>query len=331
LQNLLLSLSYYGVQDAFPSVTEVFTTEGKLKLLEQAQGVAKRAHLMEEKANTLITEGNGLTEVEKKVNKFIEAGKVLLGDGFNIMPLFNYNNEADIISSNNDRNQLLKFASTNLKMSFPADEWIQSVAHVRQKIAKWECVRTLSESLSDASLDLKPIQLPYRAKDSWLAVEFPETDEITGKPFNISQDTISIICHGNGAFAPGAKRCGLLVEDWTEMIPAKEEITGITFNYDQPNTTPPQALLLAVTPEEKGHWEWDDLVSIVNDTLARAKRRAVEPLLLEKENKPEVNVLLPAIVSEFSQYDLNISLDYRFNLTAILGQLTALSVRPTNP
>jgi len=331
LQNLLLSLSYYGVQNAFPNVTEGFTADGKLKLLEQAKGAAKRAHLMEEKANALILEGNGLSEEEKKVTKFIEAGKVLLGDAFNIIPLFNYNNEVDIISSDNDRNQLLKFASTNLKMSFPSDEWIQSISHVRQKIAKWEYVRTLSESINDNSLDLKPIQLPYRVKDTWLAVEFPEIDQVTGKPFNITQDTISVICHGNSAFTPGAKRCGLLIDDWTEMIPAKEEITGITFNYDQPNATPPQTLLLAVTPEEKGHWEWDDLVSIMNDTLARAKRRAVEPLLLEKESKPEVNVLLPAIVSDFSQYDLNISLDYRFNLTAILEQLTTLSVRPTTP
>lgn len=91
-------------------------------------------------------------------------------------------------------------------------------------------------------------------------------------------------------------------------------MTGITFNYNQPNASPPQALLLAVTPEEKGNWTWDELVGILNDTLRRAKLRAVEPRLLEQLKRPESNVLLPAVLADFSQYDLNVALDYRINL-----------------
>ena len=177
---------------------------------------------------------------------------------FNILPRFVYNNEAEIQQSHADEAQLMKFAINNLKVKFVADEWLQNVSHVRPKVARWDYVRTLHEALNNDVLLLRPVQLPYRAKDSWVAVEFPETDELDPtQPFNIAHDTLSIAIHGEAAFVPVAKQCGLLIDEWTEVIPTKEEVTGITFNYNQPNATPPQALLLAVTPEEKGNWTWD--------------------------------------------------------------------------
>jgi hypothetical protein len=216
-------------------------------------------------------------------------------------------------------------------MTFPADEWLQSVAHVRPKTARWDYIRALLESFNAASLELSPVQLPYRADDSWLAVEFPGTDPLTNEPFNIQHDTLSVVAHGLAAFAPAAKQSGLLIDDWTEVIPTREEVTGLAFNYDRPNAAPPQALLLAVTPQVTGRWNWDDLVGILNDTLQRAKRRAVEPLMLDKLDRPELGVLLPAIVADFSQYDLNISLDYRLNLKALLDAIPIIPVATSAP
>jgi hypothetical protein len=250
---------------------------------------------------------------------------------FNILPIFSYNNEADIQQSNTDRPQLLKYATATLKMSFPADEWLQSVSHVRPKSARWDYIRALVESFNAASLELSPVQLPYRTADNWLAVEFPETDELTHEPFNILHDTLSVVAHGDTAFAPATRQCGLLIDDWTEVIPTRAEVTGLAFNYDRPNACPPQSLLLAVTPQETGHWAWDDLVSILNDTLQRAKRRAVEPLMLDKVDRRELGVLLPAIVADFSQYDLNISLDYRLNLKSLLEAIPIISVADKTP
>jgi hypothetical protein len=81
---------------------------------------------------------------------------------------------------------------------------------------------------------------------------------------------------------------------------------------------PPQALLLAVTPRITGHWEWQNLVGIVEDTLRRAKLRAVEPRQLDKQDKPELSVLLPALLSGFSEFDVDVSLDYRLNLLSVM-------------
>ena len=101
----------------------------------------------------------------------------------------------------------------------------------------------------------------------------------------------------------------MLLDDWTEEIPTTSETTGISFRFNQPNAMPPQTLLLAVTPEETGSWDWDDLVGTLADTLRRAKRRAVEPAQLEKLGSTW-NAIAPALVSEFSTLAKNdVSLD----------------------
>ena len=63
----------------------------------------------------------------------------------------------------------------------------------------------------------------------------------------------------------------MLLDDWTEEIPTASETTGISFRFNQPNAAPPQTLLLAVTPEETGSWDWDDLVGILERHSAARK------------------------------------------------------------
>ena len=66
---------------------------------------------------------------------------------------------------------------------------------------------------------------------------------------------------------------------------------------------------LVVTPDETGSWTWDDLVGTLSDTLARAKRRAVEPEHIEKQGLVW-NAFAPALVSEFSTLaEADVSLD----------------------
>jgi hypothetical protein len=96
-----------------------------------------------------------------------------------------------------------------------------------------------------------------------------------------------------------APQAGLLIDEWNEVIPNRIETTGIAIHYNQPNTEPPQCVLLAVSPNVNGRWEWDDLVETVNDTFDRAKRRAVEPDLLRTTPYAQ---LLPAVLSSFTSH-----------------------------
>jgi hypothetical protein len=325
LQPMLVDAANHGMAYAFPTAVNPVTDDQKVQLLEQARSVLHRLTLAVDDAAALIADIQPDATVEKQVSIHLEAGKQLFSDAFTIIPRFVYNNESDIVQSHAAEGQLLDHARTVLRMSFPADEWLQNAAHVRPKLARWDYIRTLHETLNAATLELHPVQLPFRAKDSWVAVEFPDTYESVDEdgnpaniPFMISHDTLCVAVHGAHAFAPGAKQCGLLIDDWTEVIPTSSETTGITFNYDQPNAMPPQAVLLAVTPNVTGHWDWNELVGVLEDTLLRAKLRAVEPQLLDKQDNPELSVMLPALLAGFSEYDLDVSLDYRLNLLAVL-------------
>lgn len=330
LQGKLLAVADTGLPDAFPQQRLLSDERRKAILLDQAMGVSRRMGSTADNATALLNAANAATETVKKVQLRISAGKALMGDMFNMLPRFTYNNESDIQSSHAARGQLLKYATDNVNMLYPAEEWMQSVAHVRPNLSRWDYILSLYEWFNGDRLSLLPIQLPYRANDSWLAVEFPPVDPLhPDQPFNIEHDTLSVTIHGDAAFVPASAQCGLLIDDWTEVIPTKNETTGIAFNYDQPNVVPPQALLLAVTPQEKGHWTWDDLIGILNDTLLRAKLRAVEPQLLDTLDNAQVGVLLPAILADFSQYDLNVALDYRINIPYVYATAPIVTVMKT--
>lgn len=320
LLDLLNAISNFGIADAFPRYSSVLTKETKASLLEQARSIIRRMAATDKSVTAVLTAATSLAGIQQKISEYLRAGKLMLQEAFNILPLFSFNNEADIQLSQGDAVELLNYATSQLNMKYPVDEWMQNAARVRPRLSRWDEIRSLYELNNSDELNIQAMQVPYRTRDSWLAVEYPETDPVTGKPFNIVHDTLSIVTHGN-PFAPAAKQAGLLIDDWTEMMPVSKETTGITFNYNQPNAMPPQALLLAVTPEIKGHWNWDDLIGILNDTFNRAKLRAVEPQNLDELMQPEINILRPAVIADFSQHDLNLALDYRMNLVNLAFEL----------
>ena len=178
-----------------------------------------------------------------------KLAQILLGAGFPVMPKFNYQNSKDIASAFRDRKKILTYYSnlSGLPDAIIPDDWFHGVSEVRQRTGQWELARSLAETHSNADLSLQPIQLPYRKNDNWLAVQFPKEDA-DGKTFGITTDTISCAVFGADAFQTNSPQSGLLIDEWSETIPVDTETSGIAFNYNQPDSMPPQALLLAVYP-----------------------------------------------------------------------------------
>ena len=86
-----------------------------------------------------------------------------------------------------------------------------------------------------------------------------------------------------------------LVDSFSEVVPASQATTGLTFHYDVPDATPPQNLLLVVPPDPDAGWRWEDLLVALHDTLELAKDRAVEPEHLQGTLYAQ---LLPALLGE---------------------------------
>ncbi|MFP8907536.1 hypothetical protein [Streptomyces atacamensis] len=47
---------------------------------------------------------------------------------------------------------------------------------------------------------------------------------------------------------------GLIVDEWTEVVPRDRQTTGFALHIDAPDAAPPQAVLLAVPPDASPTW-----------------------------------------------------------------------------
>jgi hypothetical protein len=314
----LVAIADAGLVHAFPLTAVGFATEQIDVLVAQSRSLLERyATITTAFDANLVRVSAGATKPPQKVALLREMALSLLGTDFVLLPKFTFANPADVVAAHSDRDQLLVHVRSR-GVPLPVEEWLHGVALVRPAVHTFGLVLMLGQTFDGEVGECSPIQLPFRTGDSWLGVEFPDKTEII-------HDTISIMqCLPQG-FAPAGAQCGLLIDEWTEPLPKKEEVTGIAFNYDAPNSAPPSAILLAVTPEETGSWRWENLVASVLDAFARAKRRAVEPDMLEELGG--FAALLPSTIAEFTTGQSTIGLDYARNVAMVRDKLSAI---PTN-
>ena len=223
-----------------------------------------------------------------KVNHLQHAAKHIFGQEALLLPHFRLSQTQrnEIENSYNSSQDLLKFLKEEIKQEdqvlLPVDEWLGSVSRVRQKAHHWENVTFLAGAFTpDNSLDITPLQFPYRQKDRWLAMKF-RSDEEDKKDFLIDEDKLLYTAHYAVPFDGTKAQCGIVMDEWTEVIPTEDETTGVAFHYDQPNSEPPQTMLLVTPPEFTGSWKWEDIIDSMEETLQMVKKRAVEPSMIEK-------------------------------------------------
>lgn len=260
--------------------------------------------------------GQHATEADpaKKVSLLEQAAKVLLGADFRIFPEFLLGStqgdeieNALIASRSGDLFQYL----TNppdpslLAEDFPVDTWLYGVARVRDKMHAWEQTMIFAGSLGQPEPQLEAIQLPFIPGDRWLGLEFPP-----GQP--LDRERVLYTAHLAGPFNKGARQCGMLLDEWAEIIPTDSVDTGIAFHHDRPNCEAPQAMLLVTPSEFRGAWQWQDIIDSLIETLSFAKRRAIEPRRIDQTAYAP---LLPAtiMVSQVAQLTIaaNLALNNR--------------------
>lgn len=293
--------------------TEAFAlTDEQSQLLVFAKDLLAKAEAIRDDLQTrldavddLITQHDNAATAPEKVNALLEAGKLLLGEEFKIIPEFTLSptQAAEWQSAYDDQAQLLSYQLNTLAEDFPVDNWLYGIARVREKMTHVEQVTIMAEALANKPFTLEPVQLPYRENDNWLALEYPAATKIT-------EDKLLYTAHYATAFDSTRPQCGLLLDEWTEVIPGTEETTGLTFHYDRPNTEPPQTLLLVTPADFTGKWRWQDLVDTLHDTLDLAQKRAVEP---EQIDRTSYARFLPALVSAFTVYPITASLNLALN------------------
>jgi len=251
------------------------------------------------------------TTAKARVDALLVAAHTLFGEQFRVVPEFQLDaDQADEWKNAYDhRTQLLSYQTGTLAEAFPADEWLYGAARVRDKLHAWERATQLVEAFKDLQLAIEPVQFPYHEEDYWLALEYPDKTS-TGDPFVIDEDKLLYTAHYSGGFDKNLAQCGLLLDEWTEVIPGTEETTGLSFHYDRPNAEPPQTLLLVTPSRFQGHWQWQDLVDTLHETLDRARKRGIEPSHIDSTAYAR---FLPALVSSVTAFPITAALNLALN------------------
>jgi hypothetical protein len=156
------------------------------------------------------------------------------------------------------------------------------------------------------------VQRPYVKDEPWLGLEIPAATAA-------DDDRLLYTAHYADSLSPHDEQCSLVIDEWTETIPAADATTAIAAQYDRPGSEPPQSMLLVAPPVRTGTWQFDDLVAAVGETLDLARTRAVEPGQIDTTAYAQ---LLPATVLPVAAHPITISTDLAANNAARPAAMT---------
>jgi hypothetical protein len=147
--------------------------------------------------------------------------------------------------------------------------YLQQASRVHERLAAWRRFSRYAGAFGAPSPRISGAQLPFVTGEDWVGRTAP-TDSRTSLLF----------ISGNGQTAgpdPTKQWRGLLLDQWTELVPGATAPTGLAFHYDSQSSEAPQVILMAVQAGQTlGSWTQAELAAIVNETLDLARIRPVD-------------------------------------------------------
>jgi hypothetical protein len=147
--------------------------------------------------------------------------------------------------------------------------WLQRASRVHVGAGRLATALLYAETLAGRSLaHFNVAQLPFTAGERWVGLELAGA---------AAASRLSLVAFSPKPAAPAAGVAGLMLDDWVEVVPAAQQITGLSFHYDDPIARAPQAILIAVQPNDFAEWTFEAVEGSVLEALDLAKLRAVDP------------------------------------------------------
>ncbi|MBE7172620.1 MAG: hypothetical protein INR73_18720 [Williamsia sp.] len=232
------------------------------------------------------------------------AGK-LVGEDFLVLPRFRLPDPAALTATCNDTGLLAAAGE------FGTEEWLQGLSLVRENPRNYQTMGNLREVFGApaSTRRLRILQLPFvaDAPNCWIGGKFPAN-------WVPPAQATSLAFEFSASFDAGQTVAGILTDDWRERVPLPELTAGAAIKYNEPDCEAPQCMLLAVTPEQRGAWDWNVLVNTVTETFSLAKKRAVDTETLQKT---WLGQFLPALVTPVDARNNTPNLDFRMAGPAI--------------
>lgn len=238
----LLAAAAFGVKDAVPSLD---SSQWPGQIAAAAADLANRVRNLA---------GDGAARL-----------KVIFGEHFLVLPAFS----ADLSKS------WPALWTNSLALqggdAMASVRWLQRAAQVKPGTRRLDSAVMLAEALGGSPvLHLDVAQLPATAADKWVALPFGDTAPA-------SRLSMTVFTPLGSVPPPGTAVAGLMIDEWVEVWPSSQQTTGIALNYSDPTSRPPQAILVAVRPDDFPDWTLQSLEGSVLEALDLAKIRAVDP------------------------------------------------------
>ncbi|OKI45494.1 DUF3892 domain-containing protein [Micromonospora sp. CB01531] len=151
---------------------------------------------------------------------------------------------------------------------FAAVTWATRTARVRPGVQRLVATLSYADALQTGdAFTLAVAQRPTADHDRWLGLR-----AAAGTP---PGSRISLVVHA----APQARSgptAGLVVDEWTEVIPNAQETTAVAYHFDTPGASAPQAVLLAVPPDARGTWSNELIEQTLLEAMDLARLRLVD-------------------------------------------------------
>jgi hypothetical protein len=267
LRTALFHLAAFGMPSAVPMDIGGRDEEARSILLTQARSVALESRRRLDRLAEAHRSFDAHAVPEERRDHDQANLRIIFGKDFLALPRITASNAAQLSEAFG--------GSLSLQGNDPlaATTWLQRVAYVRPGAMRMNAAMLYAETIgAGAGLQLQVGQLPYSGQDRWVALPSALDQSIPrGCLSLVAQVSTAQPLRFDQPFA------GLLIDEWVESVPSRRETTGVTFHYDQPNSAPPQVLLLAVPADQRTMWDVDSLETILQETMELVRLRAVAP------------------------------------------------------
>jgi hypothetical protein len=280
IRDALVQASYFGVSGAIPASVD-----------EAGSALAGRAAAALKELKQRQTNALALPRPAVKPSGAIAVIRAVLGNDFTALPLISPPDNANLQSAFADSAGLL-----GTDTDAPA-RWLQQLTHIRPPISRLDQALAVTQLINGSARPPLTIgQLPFTAGAAWIGIKLSAPAPPAGR--------LSMMALAVGDYSHSAAYSGMLVDEWPERIPSPGITAGLAFHYEEPKARAPQALLLAVCPDERPEWNEEAILAILNETMDLAKIRAVD-----LDNIQEVGQILPGLYFPFNDQAETISVD----------------------
>jgi hypothetical protein len=261
----LLKLGTLGIQGSVPVVAVGDDAASRAALVTQAIALLKEGKARIAQVDELIAAPT-VAERRGRLKQLLERMRTVFGSSFLAMPRFTCENADELENALAANEQVQGGDPLNVYT------WFTRAARVREPLARWSAPLSAAEVLG------------------------------TGESLRLK---VALIVHAANTLKVDQPLCGLLVDEWVEVVPSSKETTAIAFQFNPPDACAPQSVLLAVPPVPDEPWTVASLHRVLVETLDLAKLRAVDA-----EALGEIGHYLPALYFGFNTNDEVVSTDF---------------------